>query len=80
MNITAQIANQLGEKYSNKIRDFILNTPEIQFYYNHLSNIYQWRDGRSIHFNDIWKNESFKDDEDLKEYIYEYLKNNSDIS
>lgn len=52
MNITMQIAEQIG----GEIETLIKNTKEIQFYANYISNSYLWTDTRFEHSSDMWIN------------------------
>ena len=52
MNITMQIAEQIG----GEIETLIKNTKEIQFYANSNLDAYQWRDSRFEDTSNVWEN------------------------
>lgn len=52
MNITTQIAEQIG----GEIETLIKTTKEIQFYANSNLDAYQWMDSRFKDTSDVWKN------------------------
>ena len=71
MNITEAI----GKEISTEVSEFLKKTPEIQIYANHMTNTYQWRDGRFEKYCNVWYNENYECRGDMKTALVQYLKN-----
>jgi hypothetical protein len=69
MNITESIANQIGGKEGQFIKD----NPEIQFYANDNINQYQWRDSRFNYTQNVWENEQADTRQELIKIFINHL-------
>lgn len=73
MNITTQIAEQIGGDIEILIKD----NPQIQFYANSNLNCYQWRDSRFEDTSDVWHNNETQTRQELISEFKSHLETKS---
>jgi hypothetical protein len=73
MNITTQIAEQIGGDIEILIKD----NPQIQFYANSNIDAYQWIDSRFEDTSDVWKNKILETRQELISEFKRHLETKS---